>query len=138
MIPDGLADLITSTGALLTAVGTLVGVVVTAAKTHAELRQIRSMHANTSQQVAQVSHRLDHESRPNGGHSLKDSLDRIEVGQQSMEAAINDLSDRQRGMARDIGRLASADQRIEATAHDEHERIHRRIDQVERQTGEQG
>lgn len=55
------------------------------------------------------------------GGSMKDSQSRT-------EEKVDELLRTQRGMARDIGRLADADQRIEDTAHDEHERLWKALD----------
>lgn len=60
--------------------------------------------------------KLDHETAPNHGTSLKDSVNRIESTQ--------------RGMARDIGRLADADVELQHTKALDHQIIHNRLDQA--------
>ena len=57
------------------------------------------------------------------GGSMKDSQSRT-------EEKVDELLRAQRGMAKDIGRLANADQRIEDTAHDEHERLWKALDRL--------
>ena len=63
------------------------------------------------------------EVQPDHGGSMKDSQSRT-------EEKVDELLRTQRGMARDIGRLADADQRIEDTAHDEHERLWKALDRL--------
>lgn len=63
------------------------------------------------------------EVKHNHGGSMKDTSART-------EEKVDELLRTQRGMARDIGRLADADQRIEDTAHDEHERLWKALDRL--------
>lgn len=62
------------------------------------------------------------------GGSMKDSQSRTEEKVDRLLASQDRLEAAQRGMAKDIGRLADADQRIEDTAHDEHERLWQALD----------
>lgn len=56
-------------------------------------------------------------------NGMRTSMDAMAAGQQRLEERTDEMLRNQHGMARDIGRLGDADQRIESTAHDEHERI---------------
>lgn len=130
----GLAALITAAGSSIAA---LIGSLVQGMKTRAEVEQMRG-HVTAAMETAQ--HELTH----NHGSSMKDAstrteekvdvltelvrgvdarMDRIESRQDSLERS-------QRGMARDVGRLADADQqtgetveRIQSEAHAEHGRL---------------
>ena len=94
---------------LLTALSALIATLINGTKTKAEVREINA--------------RLIHETSPNTGTSLKDATNRI-------EGAIKEMKSNQRGMARDIGRLADADHIIITEKTSSHGIIHRRIDGV--------
>lgn len=113
--------------AVLTALATLVGAIVQSMKTRED---IRSMHRQ-----------LNHEMKPNHGGSLRDSNDRIEeklgtisTALDSQETSLHRLEEHQRGMARDIGRLADVDMDLRRDAHDAHTRLDDRITRLERGT----
>ncbi|WP_210115801.1 hypothetical protein [Acidipropionibacterium timonense] len=108
--PDQWDDIITAFGGVLAALAALVGALWSGYRTRIEVREMRG--------------KLDSETSPDHGSSLRDSVDRI-------EARIGEMRDTQRGMARDIGRLGSADQRIEQTADHIHEDIRRRLERLE-------
>ena len=84
---------------------------------------------------------LNHEMKPNHGGSLRDSNDRIEeklgtisTSLDSQEKSLHRLEEHQRGMARDIGRLADTDMDLRRDAHDAHTRLDDRISRLERGT----
>ncbi|MDU3821153.1 MAG: hypothetical protein E7G59_02430 [Cutibacterium granulosum] len=113
--------------AVLTALATLVGAIVQSMKTRED---IRSMHRQ-----------LNHEMKPNHGGSLRDSNDRIEeklgtisTALDSQETSLHRLEEHQRGMARDIGRLADVDMDLRRDAHDAHTRLDDRLTRLERGT----
>lgn len=113
--------------AVLTALATLVGAIVQSMKTRED---IRSMHRQ-----------LNHEMKPNHGGSLRDSNDRIEeklgtisTALDSQETSLHLLEEHQRGMAKDIGRLADTDMDLRRDAHDAHTRLDDRITRLERGT----
>ena len=113
--------------AVLTALATLVGAIVQSMKTRED---IRSMHRQ-----------LNHEVKPNHGGSLRDSNDRIEeklgtisTALDSQETSLHRLEEHQRGMARDIGRLADVDMDLRRDAHDAHTRLDDRLTRLERGT----
>ena len=116
-----------SVAAVLTALATLVGAIVQSMKTRED---IRSMHRQ-----------LNHEMKPNHGGSLRDSNDRIEeklgtisTALDSQETSLHRLEEHQRGMAKDIGRLADVDMDLRRDAHDAHTRLDDRITRLERGT----
>jgi len=113
--------------AVLTALATLVGAIVQSMKTRED---IRSMHRQ-----------LNHEVKPNHGGSLRDSNDRIEeklgaisTALDGQETSLHRLEEHQRGMAKDIGRLADTDMDLRRDAHDAHTRLDDRITHLERGT----
>lgn len=113
--------------AVLTALATLVGAIVQSMKTRED---IRSMHRQ-----------LNHEVKPNHGGSLRDSNDRIEeklgaisTALDGQETSLHRLEEHQRGMAKDIGRLADTDMDLRRDAHDAHTRLDDRIARLERGT----
>lgn len=113
--------------AVLTALATLVGAIVQSMKTRED---IRSMHRQ-----------LNHEVKPNHGGSLRDSNDRIEeklgtisTALDSQETSLQRLEEQQRGMAKDIGRLADVDMDLRRDAHDAHTRLDDRLTRLERGT----
>lgn len=113
--------------AVLTALATLVGAIVQSMKTRED---IRSMHRQ-----------LNHEMKPNHGGSLRDSNDRIEeklgvisTALDSQEISLHRLEEHQRGMAKDIGRLADVDMDLRRDAHDAHTRLDDRLTRLERGT----
>ncbi|BDQ41037.1 hypothetical protein [Cutibacterium granulosum] len=113
--------------AVLTALATLVGAIVQSMKTRED---IRSMHRQ-----------LNHEMKPNHGGSLRDSNDRIEeklgtisTALGSQETSLHLLEEHQRGMAKDIGRLADVDMDLRRDAHDAHTRLDDRLTRLERGT----
>lgn len=113
--------------AVLTALATLVGAIVQSMKTRED---IRSMHRQ-----------LNHEVKPNHGGSLRDSNDRIEeklgtisTALDSQETSLHRLEEHQRGMARDIGRLADVDMDLRREGHDAHNRLDDRLTRLERGT----
>ena len=65
---------------------------------------------------------------PNHGGTLRDSTDRIESAIADLTEDMKRVERTQRGMARDIGRLASDDQLIRETADHEHSRLWDAID----------
>lgn len=116
-----------SVAAVLTALATLVGAIVQSMKTRED---IRSMHRQ-----------LNHEMKPNHGGSLRDSNDRIEeklgtisTALDSQETSLHRLEEHQRGMAKDIGRLADVDMDLRRDAHDAHTRLDDRLTRLERGT----
>lgn len=113
--------------AVITALATFIGAIVQSAKTREDIRR---MHRQ-----------LDHEVKPNHGGSLRDSNDRIEgklaaIGStlSSQESSLERLESSQRGMAKDIGRLADTDMDLRRDAHDAHNRLDDRISRLERGT----
>ena len=113
--------------AVLTALATLVGAIVQSIKTRED---IRSMHRQ-----------LNHEVKPNHGGSLRDSNDRIEeklgaisTALDGQETSLHRLEEHQRGMAKDIGRLADVDMDLRLDAHDAHTRLDDRLTRLERGT----
>ena len=113
--------------AVLTALATLVGAIVQSMKTRED---IRSMHRQ-----------LNHEVKPNHGGSLRDSNDRIEeklgtisTSLDSQETSLHRLEEHQRGMAKDIGRLADTDMDLRRDARDAHTRLDDRLTRLERGT----
>ncbi|MDU5025356.1 MAG: hypothetical protein E6261_04570 [Cutibacterium avidum] len=107
---DQLDDMIVALAALITAAGALIGAIVQGAKTRTE---IGSLHR-----------KVQREMDPDHGSSLRDAVNRI-------EAAQGDNARTMRGMARDIGRLADSDQRIQASADHAHESLGKRIERIE-------
>lgn len=71
---------------------------------------------------------------PDHGGSLRDSTDRIESALSDLAADMKRVEGTQRGMARDIGRLAHEDQLIRETADHEHSRIWATIDRKDNHT----
>lgn len=65
---------------------------------------------------------------PNHGGTLRDSTDRIESTLSDLATDLARVEGTQRGMARDIGRLASEDQHIREHAEHEHSRLWDAID----------
>lgn len=112
--PDQWDDIITAFGGVLAALAALIGAMWSGYKTRIEVRAMRG--------------KLESETSPDHGTSLRDSVDRI-------EARLDEMRDAQRGMARDIGRLGNADQRIEQTADHIHEDIRRRLERLEDKKG---
>ena len=113
--------------AVLTALATLVGAIVQSMKTRED---IRSMHRQ-----------LNHEMKPNHGGSLRDSNDRIEEKLGTISTSLDIQADalrrvegEQRGMAKDIGRLADTDMDLRREAHDAHNRLDDRLTRLERGT----
>ena len=100
----------TAFGGVIAALAALIGALWSGYRTRIEVRSMRS--------------KLESETSPDHGTSLRDSVDRI-------EARLGEMRDAQRGMARDIGRLGNADQRIEQTADHIHEDIRRRLERIE-------
>lgn len=113
--------------AVLTALATLVGAIVQSMKTRED---IHSMHRQ-----------LNHEMKPNHGGSLRDSNDRIEeklgtisTSLDMQSSALRRVEGEQRGMAKDIGRLADTDMDLRREAHDAHNRLDDRLTRLERGT----
>lgn len=113
--------------AVLTALATLVGAIVQSMKTR---EGIRSMHRQ-----------LNHEMTPNHGGSLRDSNNRIEEKLGTISTSMDRQADalrrvegEQRGMAKDIGRLADTDMDLRREAHDAHNRLDDRLTRLERDT----
>lgn len=104
--------------AIITAIATLIGTLVQGAKTRED---IRNMHQQ-----------LNHEVTPNHGASLRDSMNRIEQNLSVHTEALERVEKHQRGMARDIGRLADADAEIQSQAFQSHQRFEDRIIALER------
>ncbi|WP_130864641.1 hypothetical protein [Acidipropionibacterium timonense] len=96
-------DVLIALGTLLSAIAALIGALWSGWRTRAEVRQMHD--------------RLNTETTPDHGSSLRDAIDRIERTQ--------------RGMARDVGRLADADEHIRSDASREHAELHHRIDRLE-------
>ncbi|HRL50726.1 MAG TPA: hypothetical protein PLA49_15300 [Propioniciclava sp.] len=114
-------------GGLSAAVVALVKVASDAAKTRAEIALIRADLTRNDHLIAETHHQVT----PNNGGSLLDSSKRN-------EAALTALAADVRGMRRDIGRLADADQQlIEADQRDRdaaehaHALINQRLDRLE-------
>lgn len=111
--------------AVLTAVATFIGALRQGAKTRSDVHMLHRQ--------------LNHEMKPNHGSSLRDSNDRIEeklgaisTALDSQETSLHRLEEHQRGMARDIGRLADVDMDLRRDAHDAHNRLDDRITRLER------
>lgn len=98
--------------ALLTALGGFGLALANIRKLMIEVRQLGAVAHATNQKVA-------HETSPNHGSSLRDAIDRIETGQ--------------RGIRRDVARLADHDNIHEEWANAEVARVHGRIDWIKDQ-----
>lgn len=113
--------------AVLTAVATFIGTLRQGAKTRSDVH---------------ILHRqLNHEMKPNHGGSLRDSNDRIEEKLGTISTSLDRQADalrrvegEQRGMAKDIGRLADTDMDLRRDAHDAHTRLDDRLTRLERGT----
>lgn len=128
--PDQVDEVLLALAAIITALGTLLGVVL---KMLLDLKQgQRAIKAETAEVVAA--------SRPNSGSSLRDAVDRIEAQTKAMaeaqlvqgaailrlEGRVDTIADDThsdiRGLRRDVGRLADddrADREAAVRAHDE-------------------
>ena len=113
--------------AVLTAIATFIGALRQGAKTRSDVHMLHRQ--------------LNHEMKPNHGGSLRDSNDRIEeklgtisTALDSQETSLHRLEEHQRGMARDIGRLADVDMDLRREAHDAHNRLDDRLTRLERGT----
>ena len=128
-------------GGLSAAVVALVKVASDAAKTRAEIALIRADLTRNDQLIAETHHQVT----PNNGGSLLDSSKRNEDALAALTASVGRLDDSLRhtaadvrGLRRDVGRLADADQQlIEADQRDReagdraHVLIHQRLDRLE-------
>lgn len=92
--------------ALIAAVG---GILVAIIGMFVKIADVLQEVTNVKHKTQGLTQKLDHETSPNHGSSLKDSLNRIE----------SDL----RGMKRDVGRLADADVEIQHSKAIDHDRI---------------
>ena len=88
--------------AVLTAIATFIGALRQGAKTRSDVHMLHRQ--------------LNHEMKPNHGGSLRDSNDRIEEKLGTISTSLDRQADalrrvegEQRGMAKDIGRLADTD-----------------------------
>lgn len=144
-----LAAISAAIGAIVAAVVSLVRAGAEAAKTRAEVAAMRAELAkdreNASVTAALVveSH---HQLTPNNGGSVMDATSRLEAtmaelqrGQDDLRQGLARVEDAHsataadvRGMRRDLGRLADADQHLSKRGDQEHDRLHGRIDDVER------
>lgn len=113
--------------AVLTAVATFIGALHQGAKTRSDVHMLHRQ--------------LNHEMKPNHGGSLRDSNDRIEEKLGTISTALDRQADalrrvegEQRGMAKDIGRLADVDMDLRRDAHDAHTRLDDRLTRLERGT----
>ena len=113
--------------AILTAVATFIGALHQGAKTRSDVHMLHRQ--------------LNHEMKPNHGGSLRDSSDRIEEKLSVIGGALDKqtdalrrVEDEQRGMAKDIGRLADTDMDLRRDAHDAHNRLDDRLTRLERGT----
>lgn len=107
---DTIKGVIVSLTPLITALAALVGAVAQGIKIRAEIRSLRG--------------KVQYEMGPNHGSSLRDAINRIEESQKQAMKTV-------RGMSRDIGRLADADQNIQEIADHAHESLNKRIERVE-------
>lgn len=150
-----LPEWVTLVGMITGAIVALVKASSDAAKTRAEIAQIRAGLTRNDHLIAETHHQVT----PNNGGSLLDSSVRNEAALESLAAAVEkneatlerlggSLADTVtdlrttaadlRGLRRDVGRLADADQQlIEADQRDReaadhaHTFIHQRIDRLE-------
>lgn len=113
--------------AVLTAIATFIGALRQGAKTRSDVHMLHRQ--------------LNHEMKPNHGGSLRDSNDRIEeklgtisTSLDMQSSALRRVEGEQRGMAKDIGRLADTDMDLRREAHDAHNRLDDRISRLERGT----
>lgn len=113
--------------AVLTAIATFIGALRQGAKTRSDVHMLHRQ--------------LNHEMKPNHGSSLRDSNDRIEEKLGTISTSLERQADalrrvegEQRGMARDIGRLADTDMDLRRDAHDAHTRLDDRLTRLERGT----
>jgi len=113
--------------AILTAVATLIGALHQGVKTRSDVHMLHRQ--------------LNHEMKPNHGGSLRDSNDRIEEKLGTISTSLDRQADalrrvegEQRGMAKDIGRLADTDMDLRRDAHDAHTRLDDRLTRLERGT----
>lgn len=111
--------------AVLTAIATFIGALRQGAKTRSDVHMLHRQ--------------LNHEMKPNHGGSLRDSNDRIEeklgaisTALDGQETSLHRLEEHQRGMAKDIGRLADVDMDLRRDAHDAHTRLDDRLTRLER------
>lgn len=113
--------------AVLTAIATFIGALRQGAKTRSDVHMLHRQ--------------LNHEMKPNHGGSLRDSNNRIEEKLGTISTSLDRQADalrrvegEQRGMAKDIGRLADTDMDLRRDAHDAHNRLDDRISRLERGT----
>lgn len=111
--------------AVLTAIATFIGALRQGAKTRSDVHMLHRQ--------------LNHEMKPNHGGSLRDSNDRIEEKLGTISTSLDRQADalrrvegEQRGMAKDIGRLADTDMDLRRDAHDAHTRLDDRLTRLER------
>lgn len=107
-----MSDPLVIAAALTSAGGVIVAIITFMAKMTEVLQEVSAVKHKTQGLVQ----KLEHETAPNHGTSLKDSLNRIE----------GDL----RGMKRDVGRLADADLELHETKSRDHKAIHDRMDRL--------
>lgn len=103
-------EVIVSITALIAAIASCIGAIVQGAKIRAEVRSLTG--------------KVRYEMGPNHGSTLRDAVNRIEESQKQTEKTV-------RGMSRDIGRLADADQNIQESADHTHESLGKRIQRIE-------
>ena len=107
---NAINDIIVAITALIAAIASCIGAIVQGAKTRAEVRSLTG--------------KVRYEMGSNHGSTLRDAVNRIEESQKQTEKTV-------RGMSRDIGRLADADQNIQEIADHAHESLGKRIQRVE-------
>lgn len=104
------ADTLTAISLNIVALGGILAVVLNrTGVTHNTVKEVSS-------NIDGLTQKLKHETEPNHGTSLKDALNRIEATQ--------------RGMARDIGRLADSDIEMIHAKSQDHKVIHQRVDEL--------
>lgn len=101
------AETLTAIAANIVALGGILAIIV---------NKLDATHKKTATKIANITDKLDHETNPNHGTSLKDALNRIEASQ--------------RGMQRDIGRLADMDVEMAHAKAKEHDRIWTAIQEI--------
>ncbi|MFT3877127.1 MAG: hypothetical protein QM708_12000 [Propioniciclava sp.] len=154
LTPELIIAAATALTALTGALGALVKQAAESAKIRAESEktraEIEAVRADL-QQSALIITATHHQVVPNGGGSLMDSSARTEVKLDEVLAALADQRDHLgrldesarntaadvRGLRRDVGRLADADQQLAAADHaareaaaKAHDALNRRIDEI--------
>ena len=110
---------------VMTAIGALITVVVNAKKTATETKVLQEQQHDLKEGQNKVLAQF----KNNGGSTMKDATDKIEVLLHETRADI-------RGMQKDIGRLAEVDMEDRQRAVREHERIYEAIAEVRNEVQE--